>query len=88
MKPKYSAAITRCSTETCIDVYFSQPLAPETKKKLKELGNYEGITVLNSHIGEGVRILLKPVWDSNTVVEEIVTILVSEGFDRASILVK
>jgi hypothetical protein len=87
MKPKYSASITRL-IPSCIDLDFSRPLALETRKKLKDLGHYEGVRVYNQPTGEGIYFLLEPVWDSNTVVEEIVSILISEGFDKDSILVK
>lgn len=87
MKPKYSVSVTRVISNV-IDIDFSQPLAPETRKKLVKLGDYEGVEVYNQPNGEGVYILLKPVWDSDTVVQEILSILESEGFDRDSILVE
>lgn len=87
MKPSFSASIT-VSGGTFIDIYFSQPLAPETANKIKDLEKYSGVKIRNQLKGYGFWVTFPSIWSAGTVVEEITNILVAEGFDRSSILVK
>ena len=86
MIPQYSASIT-CLLETTLKVYFSHAVTPELYNALYSLGEYAGIRV-NGKGNDEFCITLRPVWAMETVVEEVISILVSEGFERDSILVK
>jgi len=87
MKPKYSASIG-LSGSTFVDIYFAQPLSPETTKLIKELERFNGIKIKNQPSAIGFWITFPPIWDKDEIVQEVVNILVLEGFDRTSILVK
>ena len=87
MKAKYSASVTKFS-EQMIDIYFSQDIRPELARTICNLESYRGLKVeqRSTNLG-GFYITLTPVWDIEVVMEEVVSILVSEGFERSSILV-
>jgi len=88
MEPKYSAIISRF-TKSGIDVIFARPVAPETTQKMRELERFSGVAVHNQPgKKDGVFVIWTEIWDYDSVVEEVVSILISEGFDRDSILVK
>ena len=86
MIPQYSASIT-CTLGTTLEIYFSHVVTPELYHTLYSLGEYAGILV-NEKGSDEFCITLRPVWAMETVVEEVISILVSEGFERDSILVK
>ena len=86
MIPQYSASIT-CLLGTTLKVYFSHAVTPELYNALYSLGEYAGIQV-NGKGNDELCIILRPVWAMETVVEEVVSILLFEGFERDSILVK
>lgn len=85
MKPKFSVHID-VVTAHCIRVNFSQPLCPQTNLKFGDLQRYEGVTVYNKNTNTGILLVFTPVWDYRDVVEEITSLLVSEGFDKDKIL--
>lgn len=87
MKPKYSASVTRFS-KNIINIYFSQDISPELARTICNLESHKGLEVVkrSTNLG-GFYITLTPVWDIEVVIEEIVSILVSERFVRSSILV-
>ena len=85
MIPQYSASIT-CLLETTLKVYFSHAVTPELYNALYSLGEYTGIRVSGKGSDEFC-ITFRPVWAMETVVEGVISILVSEGFERDSILV-
>lgn len=87
MKPKYSASVTKFS-KNIIDIYFPKDISPELARTIYNLESYRGLKVeqRSTNLG-GFYITLTPVWDIEVVVEEIVSILVSEGFEKSSVLV-
>ena len=87
MKAKYSASVTKFSKQM-IDIYFSQDIRPELTRTICNLESHKGLKVeqRSTNLG-GFYITLTPVWDIEVVIEEIVSILVSEGFEKSSILV-
>jgi hypothetical protein len=88
MKPKYSASVTKFS-KRMIDIYFPEDISLELAKSICNLESHKGLKVetRTNNLG-GFYITLTPVWDVDEVIEEIVLILVSEGFERSSIFVK
>lgn len=86
MKPKFSVHID-VITAHCVRINFSQPLCFQTNLKFTELQRYEGVTVYNKNTNTGILLVFTPVWDYKDVVEEVITLLVSEGFDEKKILV-
>ena len=87
MKPKYSASVTKFS-KNILDIYFPKDISPELARTICNLESHRGLKVeqRSTNLG-GFYITLTPVWDIEVVIEEIVSILVSEGFEKSSILV-
>ncbi len=87
MKPKYSAVI-KYDTPKVFSVEFARPLSSETFAKFKQLEQNEGIQIVDipRELGKnGYYVVVSDVWDMTEVAQECLTILVSEGFDKASV---
>lgn len=68
-----------------IKVNLSQTLCGQINLKFGELRRYEGVTVYNQNTD--ILLVFTPVWDYKDVVEEVISLLVPEGFDKEKILV-
>jgi hypothetical protein len=88
MNPTYSALIKIDPTDVIV-LEFSCPLNSETKNKIIDLNQYEGLQVksIPEYIGKlGFYIPYSKVWAGETIAQKCFDILISEGFDKNKIL--
>ena len=86
MQPKYQVSISQ-TVGTMTDIYFDRPVSRTLSETITNLRSYQGVTVHLQPTGEGYYIITTPIWDSKSIPDELLSILLKNGFDRDSILV-
>ena len=86
MQPKYQVSISQ-TVETITDIYFDRPVSTTLSQTITNLGSYQGVTVHLQSTGEGYYIITTPIWDSKSIPDELLSILLKNGFERDNILI-
>ena len=86
MQPKYQVAISQ-TVGTVTDIYFDKPVSITLSRTITNLGSYQGVTVHLQPTGDGYYIITTPIWGSKSIPDELLSILLKNGFDRDSILI-
>ena len=86
MEPKYRVSISQ-PAKTVTDIYFDRPISTTLSQTIINLGSYQGISVFLQPTGDGYYIITTPIWDSKSILDELLLILLKNEFDRDSILV-
>ena len=86
MEPKYRVSISQI-VRNITDIYFDRPISATLSETITNLGSYQGVTVYLQPTGDGYYIITTPIWDSKSILDELLSILLHSGFDRDNILI-